>query len=302
MSLEARELEAFLVLSEELHFGRAAQRLYVSQGRISQLLRALEGRIGGRLLHRTSRRVELTPLGRRFLDDLRPAYAALENSITRARQSARGISGVVRVGFIAYPTPALLGSIDALRRDHPTVQVDTVEIPLRDPFGPLRRGEVDASFVCLPVREPDLTVGPVFNRVPQTLALSSRHPFASRAAIPAEELGDFRLIGIAEPAPRYWTEPMAPTVTPGGRPIPQGPKVGTLPEGLTMVATDRGAMLFCAPTAEYHGRSDVAFIPVTGLPVSKLALIYPATCTSPTLHAFVQAAEELGIDALTAPA
>lgn len=62
--LEIRELECFLALSEELHFGRAAERLYVSQSRISQLLRALEGRIGARLLDRTSRRVRLTPARR----------------------------------------------------------------------------------------------------------------------------------------------------------------------------------------------------------------------------------------------
>ena len=61
--MEFRELECFVVLSEELHFARTAERLYLSPGRVSQLVRSLETRIGGRLFHRTSRRVRLTPLG-----------------------------------------------------------------------------------------------------------------------------------------------------------------------------------------------------------------------------------------------
>lgn len=66
-SIDTREIEAFLVLAEELHFGRAGERLYVSQSRVSQLLRALERRVGAQLVERTSRRVRLTPLGARFL-------------------------------------------------------------------------------------------------------------------------------------------------------------------------------------------------------------------------------------------
>src|SRR5690242_8484834 len=97
--VEIRELEAFLVLAQELHFGRAGERLYVSQSRVSQLLRSLEHRIGAPLVERTSRRVALTPLGESFLAGLRPAYEALRATVDDARAAARGMGGVLRIGF-----------------------------------------------------------------------------------------------------------------------------------------------------------------------------------------------------------
>ncbi|WP_431776596.1 LysR family transcriptional regulator [Streptomyces cucumeris] len=272
--LDLRELECFLVLSEELHFGRAAERLYVSQSRVSQLLRALEGRIGARLLNRTSRRVRLTPLGERFLAELRPAHAALHGAVKGAREAARGVEGVLRVGFQGAVGDGLMAAIVAFRDRHPGCELETVEIPLADPFGALRQGEVDTAVVCLPVAEPDLVLGPVFSRQPQRLAVDGGHPLAGRAVVRAEELAESPLVSPAGPAPRYWRDALAPAATPGGRPVPPGPRVHTLQEGLTAVAAGRGAMLLCAPTAEYHGRSAVRFLPVEDLPESALGLIW----------------------------
>ncbi|WP_217198938.1 LysR family transcriptional regulator [Streptomyces buecherae] len=274
--VEIRELECFLVLSEELHFGRAAERLYVSQSRVSQLLGALERRIGGRLLERTSRRVSLTPLGEGFLSELRPSYEALRATVERARASARGgLEGTLRVGFLGSADERVMGALSAFRERHPHCEVAPVEIPLADPFGAVRRGDVDAAIVCLPVAEPDLVIGSVFSRQPQLLAVPLGHPLAGRATLGAEELADCRLIGLRGPAPRYWREFMAPTTTPSGRPVAPGPQVRTLQEGLTAVAAGLGTMLLCAPTATHQNRRDIAFVPVTGLPPSALALIWP---------------------------
>ncbi|MFH8365593.1 LysR family transcriptional regulator [Streptomyces sp. NPDC018031] len=290
--LEIRELECFLALSEELHFGRAAERLYVSQSRVSQLLRALERRIGGQLVERTSRRVRLTPLGERFLADLRPAYAALHGSVRAARAAARGVPGRLRLGFLGNADERVLGGINAFRDRYPRCEVDTVEIPLADPFGAVRGGAVDAAVVLLPVAEPDLVLGPSFSRQRQTVAVPVRHPFAGRASVLVEELADCPLIGPAGPAPRYWREFMAPTLTPGGRPVPRGPEVRTLQEGLTAVAADRGVMLCCAPTARYHGRSDVVFVPVEGLPASTLGLVWRRSHETEGVRAFSRALAE----------
>ncbi|WP_260867298.1 LysR family transcriptional regulator [Streptomyces sp. SAJ15] len=287
--LAIRELECFLVLSEELHFGRTAERLYVSQGRVSQLLRSLERRIGARLLERTSRRARLTPLGERLLAELTPAYASLYGAVESARAAARGLDGVLRVGFLGTADEGVMGAVADFRDRHPRCEVETVEIPLGDPFGAVRGGAVDAAIVSLPVAEPDLALGPVFSRQPQTLAVSVRHPFAGRASLSAEELADCRVIGVAGPAPRYWRESMAPSTTPDGRPVPRGPEVSTLQEGLTSVAAGRGAMLFCAPTARRHGRGDVAFVPVEGLPESALGLVWRRTHETERVRAFSRA-------------
>ncbi|MCK2212703.1 LysR family transcriptional regulator [Actinomadura sp. ATCC 31491] len=288
--MDFRELECFVVLSEELHFARTAERLYLSPGRVSQLLRALETRIGGRLFDRTSRRVRLTPLGERFLADLRPAYDGLAGAVSRARAAAREVTGVVRIGFLATPTDAVTGSVRAFERRHPGSSAELVEIPLSDPFGKLRAGEVDVVFTLLPVREPDLATGPALNRVPYRLGVSVRHPLAGRAGIAAEELADVPLIGLRGPAPLWWRERSAPSVTPSGRPIPRAGEVATAQEGLTQVALGRGGMLFCAPTTEHHLRPDVSFVPVSGLAPSILGLAWVKAAETAAVRAFAEAA------------
>ncbi|RKT55768.1 LysR family transcriptional regulator [Saccharothrix australiensis] len=291
--LELRELEAFLALAEELHFGRAGRRLYVSQSRVSQLLRSLEHRVGAPLVERTSRRVRLTPLGERFLADLGPAYAALHRAVDEVRAAARGVGGSLRVGFQGAVDGHLADALTLFGDRHPDCAVDLVEIPLSDPFGALRRREVDTAVVLLPVREPDLVVGPVFSRHDHTLAVAARHPFAARESVNAEELAECRVIGIHQDAPRYWRAVHAPTRTPAGRPVPAGPAVHTLQEGLSLVAADRGAMLLCRATAAHHRhRSSVAFVPVTGLPVSELGLVRHRDDTRPPVRAFARAVVE----------
>ncbi|GAA3679461.1 LysR family transcriptional regulator [Nonomuraea antimicrobica] len=288
--MEFRELECFLVLSEELHFARTAERLYLSPGRVSQLMRALEDRIGGRLFERSSRRVRLTPLGERFLADLRPSYDGMADAVRRARAAAREVTGVIRVGFLATPTDVVTGSVRAFERRHPGCAVELVEIALSDPFGKLRAGLVDIAFTLLPVEEPGLAAGPGLNHVSYRLGVSVRHPLAGRAGIGVEELASVPLIGLDGPAPRAWNERIAPSVTPSGHPIPQAGKVATTQEGLTQVALDRGGMLFCTPSADQHLRPDVSFVPVAGLPASILGLTWVKARETAAIRAFDEAA------------
>nr|WP_218826337.1 LysR family transcriptional regulator [Actinomadura mexicana] len=287
--MEARELECFLVLSEELHFGRTAERLYLSQSRVSQLLRALESRIGARLVERTSRRVRLTPLGATLREELRPAYAALLDVVEGARARARGVDGVLRIGFLGSLDETLTGLVRAFQRDHPGCEVHSVEMRLADPFGPVLGGDVDAAIVLTPVREPGLVVGPVFSEAPLSLAVPAHHPLAARPSVRAEDLAGHTLVGIAGPAPRYWREAQSPRLTPGGREIPPGPAVGTIQEGLAMVAAGRGAMPLCVPTARRHRRDDVVFVPLTGLPDSALTLVWHRDRATAGLRAFAEA-------------
>ncbi|MFE6400395.1 LysR family transcriptional regulator [Streptomyces alboflavus] len=285
--LEVRELECFLALAEELHFGRAGERLYVSQSRVSQLLAALEQRIGARLVERTSRRVRLTPLGERFHAELRPAYAELADVVGRARESARGVAGRIRIGFQGTADARLMEAITTFQKRHPGCVTEIVEVPFADPFGAVRQGDVDAAIVLLPVAEPELVLGPLFSRQQQTVAVSVRHPFASRTSLGAAELADVPLISAAAPAPAYWREAQAPSAVPA-------PAVRTLQEGLTLVAADRGAMLLCRPTAEYHGRRDVVFVPVEGVPDSVLGLVWHRDGETERVRAFARAVAGAG--------
>ncbi|SEG69789.1 DNA-binding transcriptional regulator, LysR family [Thermomonospora echinospora] len=288
--MDLRELECFLVLSRELHFGRTAERLYLSQSRVSQLLRSLEHRVGAPLVERTSRRVRLTPLGERFLEDVRPAFESLHEAMERARAAARGVDGTLRVGFVGTPNAAVMGTVLAFQEGGHGTEVEVVELPLADPFGQVRSGEVDAAFVCLPVAEPGLVVGPTFPAQPVTVAVSRTHPLAGRAAVHVEELADHPLIQIADPAPRYWAEIFSPAVTPAGRPIPRGPVVATLQEALTMIAAGRGGLLFCASTAAYHCRPDTTFVPVEGLPESRFGVVWRCAGENARIRALACAA------------
>lgn len=238
------------------------------------MLRALERRVGGRLVDRTSRRVRLTPLGEQLHTGLRPAFDTILATIDEVREVARGVGGVFRVGFQGTANDPFMRAVTAFRDGHPDCAAEIVEIPLSDPFGAVHRGEVDAAVVLMPVLDDALVLGPVFSARPLTLAVSDRHPYARRPGIDAEDLAGCPLIGVSGAAPEYWRLAQAPAVTPGGRAIPAGPAVSSLQEGLALVRADRGAMLLCDPTADYYGSHAVAFVPVTGLPDSSLALVW----------------------------
>jgi DNA-binding transcriptional LysR family regulator len=284
--VEIRELECFLVLADELHFGRTAERLYLSQSRVSQLLQSLERRIGGPLFVRTSRRVALTPLGKEFLTTLRPAYAALERAVGDARDYANRGKGTLRIGFQGTANDEVLTAVSAFQSRIPNCLIDVAELPLNDPFGALRRSEVDAAVVMLPVAEDDLVLGPVFSRQQQTLTVCAQHRLAARTTIEAEELDGETLIGVSGPAPGYWRQAQAPSQTPGGALIHRGPEVRTLQEGLSLVAAGRGGMLVCRPTAVLNQRADLVSVPITGLPESALGLVWRRGEDTPSVQAF----------------
>jgi DNA-binding transcriptional LysR family regulator len=276
------------VLADELHFGRTAERLYLSQSRVSQLLRSLEHRIGGQLVERTSRRVSLTPLGREFVASLRPAYAALERAVESTRQTARGVEGRLRIGFQGTANDDILRAVTVFQEEYPGCTIDVTELPLNDPFSALRRGEVDTAVVLLPVAEDDLVLGPIFSKQPQTLTISTKHPLATRDNLTAEDLAGVPLIALTGPAPGYWRQAQAPSHTPNGKLIPSGPEVRTLQEGLSMIASNRGGMLLCRPTAEYNQRTDIVHVPITDVPESALGLIWRRGEETPHLKAFAE--------------
>ena len=267
--MDLRELESFLMLSEELHFGRTAERLRLSQGRVSQLLRSLEERVGGTLVERTSRVVRLTPLGTRFRESLAPAYDALTAAVSATCADARGVTGTLRLGFLGGLSETLTDTIARYTATRPGTRVVPVEVPWTDPFGPIRRGEVDAAVVLLPVREPDLTVGPEFSRAENLLLVSVRHPYARRESIDVAELADVTPVRVAAPAPEYWARHPWPEHLLG-----PGPRVRTVQEALALVAAGDAAMIMCRPTAECNARRDVAAVPVAGLEESSLGLVW----------------------------
>src|SRR5690625_1292237 len=99
MHFELRHIRAFVVLAEELHFRRAAERLFMTQPGLSRMIRWLEEEVGAELLRRTTRRVELTAAGVAFLEDCREVLAGLERGVKHARSAAAGDIGYVTVAY-----------------------------------------------------------------------------------------------------------------------------------------------------------------------------------------------------------
>src|SRR5215212_9052069 len=98
-AVELREIRVFLALAEELHFGRTAERLELTPSRVSQTLRQLEAKLGGRLVHRTSRHVELTARGKRFREAVAAPHVGLMGALERTHDEGRELAGVLRLGL-----------------------------------------------------------------------------------------------------------------------------------------------------------------------------------------------------------
>lgn len=225
MVVETREIEAFLTVAEELHFGRAAERLHVSTSRVSQTIRALERRVGGPLFERSSRRVRLTPLGEQLLTEVRPAYLQLEQALRDVRQPPPQGVEILRVGF-ASPVPKELPPrlIDAFEQERPGCRVAPSTHPPNDLYRWLEDGrlEVDVLVTWLagdPVKIPArLRAGPVLQREPRGITVGERHPLAGRISVDVEELAEFDVLYPSGHGPEL-ADGWVPPVTPAGRPI-----------------------------------------------------------------------------------
>src|SRR5260370_2187958 len=102
-AVELRELRIFLALAEELHFGRTAEQLHISQPGVSEAVRSLEARIGARLFERTSRRVSLTPAGEELRGNLIPVLAAVDRALAQASDHAANVAGRLPIALTATP-------------------------------------------------------------------------------------------------------------------------------------------------------------------------------------------------------
>lgn len=294
--LEPLELEAFLGLAEELHFGRTAARLHVTTSRVSQIIRRLEHRVGAPLFERNSRKVALTPIGKRLRDDLQPAYQQIVAGMAEAVATGKGSREreSVRVGFSAAWSGNLVArAADRFRVRHPHCDVHIEEIQLFDPLGRLRSGAVDLQLTEFPIEEPDIATGPVLFSEPRSLMVPADHPFAAMPSVSLEDLADATLVTIADDAiPRYWMDRYFPRRTPSGRPIAQGPAVTFWPEVLVHVSLGVGVSTVAARAEQFHSRPGIAFVPFSDAPPIEYGLMWPRQRTNPLADRFAEAIQQ----------
>lgn len=189
MNIELRHLRYFIAVAEELHFGRAAQRLALSQPPLSQQIQQLEQQIGARLLARTNRSVRLTPAGAQFLVSARQILQNVAVAADKAARLHRGEEGTLRIGFTSS-APFISAVSDALfsfRQRYPDVHLQMQEINTRQQLAPLHEGRLDLG-VMRNTPLPDTLEHRLLLREPLCAVVHRAHRLAGCGTISLREL------------------------------------------------------------------------------------------------------------------
>ncbi|WP_378742425.1 LysR family transcriptional regulator [Nocardia brasiliensis] len=289
--MELREIEIFLTLAEELHFGRTAERLHISTPRVSQTIAKQERRIGAPLFERTSRKVTLTPLGEQLRDDLQAGYRRILDGVESAANAARGGSDTLTLGVLGPMWQDLAPMTALFRTRCPQVEFRMREVRIDDPFALIRNGDVDVALLAMPVREPDLQVGaPAFTE-PIVLVVGRTHELAKRPSVSLADLADYKILPSGLPMPDYWEESFSP-VPPGAR-EPDAPQP-TREEVLWTVTAGDAVAFACGQGIKYYDRGDVVYIPIEENPTLSWGLVHRAEPVSRWVAEFARIAAELG--------
>lgn len=186
--MELRSLRYFVMLAEELHFGRAAKRLSMTQPPLSQSISGLERELGVRLLERTRRKVSLTHAGAAFLDEARATLARATQAVELARRAHRGEVGRLALGYLAATAYSLLPLVlRDFRHGFPGVSLELKELTLPQQFEALRRGDVDIGLLRPPVADAELACETIHSE-PFVVALPASHALARLRRVPALRL------------------------------------------------------------------------------------------------------------------
>ena len=292
--MELRHLKYVVTVADTLHFGRAAERLNLSQPPLSQQIRQLETELGVALFHRTKRHVELTDAGRMFVEEARVILAHAAHASNLALRVDQGEVGQLSIGA-AGPADAQV-FVDILRafaRRHPRIRMVVKNMGSAEQARALSEGRLHVGFVALPIDEPDLATETVLRR-PIVIALPRNHPLASRAPVPLHALANEPHIMFARRmGPRLFDAVLA-ACREAGFNMQIAHEVDNLYTACALVAAGLGVCFVPAGIQEKHSNA-VVLRPVTPtLPHvdSELAIAYkPQSCALVSL--FVDVAREV---------
>jgi DNA-binding transcriptional LysR family regulator len=191
--MELRQLGYFRVLAEELHFGRAAQRLGIAQPALTQQIQTLERDLGAKLFQRTKRSVQLTVAGRLTLEQALRTLKEAERTATVARKAGRGERGSVEIGYVG--SAAFSGTLSKIisdyRRTNPDIELHLHEFDISQQVEDVYSGRIDVGFIRPPVRRwPDGVTSLILWREPIIIALPKGHPLSRRRAVPISVLAN----------------------------------------------------------------------------------------------------------------
>lgn len=285
MDLELRSLRYFVAVAEELHFGRAARRLHMTQPPLSRAIRQLETDLGVALFERSPSGVALTDVGTWFYRDARSLLADADR--LRARAEAAAGAATLTVGMMTDSSDeAAVRLVKAFRERHPKVDVQVREADFTDPTSGLRAGLVDVALTYGPFDETGIRVRRL-RVAPVGAVLRTDDPLADRKVLRLAELADrrwFRFPATADPIWRaFWN-----ATTPRG-PMREGPLVRTVHECLQAVLWN--GTIGLAPHAEALP-DGLAFVPLADAPPSALVVAWAGARDGPLVRSFVRVAAQ----------
>jgi DNA-binding transcriptional LysR family regulator len=303
MAYTLEQLRGLVAVAEELHFGRAAARLRMTQPPLSRQIQKLEAAVGAQLLDRDNRRVSLTPAGAAFLGEARRILAIAEAAPDLARRISYGTRGLVRVGFTAASTFGILGRLlNVLERQLPEVRIELFEMVTREQIDALAGEDLDLGLARPPF-DPELFDSRLLHREALLLAVPVGHRLAGldRPVVPADLVTE-PLIFHSQQKARYFYDLVVSMV-----PLAQERIVHSVSQILTMlwlVSAGRG-VAFVPASATLLGVPDVAYAPLA-TPVAEpveLHLLWPRQSHNPALgrvlevlqHVTFPAGDTLGV-------
>lgn len=205
--MELRHLRYFVTVAEELHFSRAAARLYLTVPSLSQQIKALEREVGALLFERDRRHVELTDAGKLLVQHARSLLEAADRAMEELRAYACGITGRLRVGlFVSNAAELTMPILERFRQAHPNVDLSFVPLDFAGQLNALLDGRVDVAFVRPPFDDDRLGLLTVAVE-PRVALVSARSELADAEHLSVEELADKPFIdGRGLPMPKPWID------------------------------------------------------------------------------------------------
>ena len=291
--MELRHLRYFAALAELGSFTAAARRLHVAQSSVSEQIADLEGELGGPLLDRAGRQIQLTPMGSIFLEEARRTLDAAERAVEVTRRSMRGETGTLSIGFFVGGVGSFFPRlIREYRRRRPGIRLSLLDMPAVQQIQALEQGRLDVGLTRPPdVSAERLLASELLFTDPIVVAVRPDHPFAGRA-VRVRELDNERLV-LADRAANTLlfdailalcaAEGIAPTVA----------NTSTTWSGvLTLVEAGEGVALVPAAARSLRSRG-VAFCPLIPETLSvRISVVWNPRHTGPALEAFLELLRE----------
>jgi DNA-binding transcriptional LysR family regulator len=287
--MELRQLAAFVTVADELHFGRAAERLGVAQPSISQLVRRLERELGVVLFERSSHHVALTGAGAKLLPSAQRTLSASDALTHAAGALVRGEHGELRVGTtkgIGANLNLLLGRF-AEERPNVSVRLEAIHTPAKAQA--LRDGDLDVAFVRAPIDVDGLGICELWSE-PLLAVLPGRHALSAPAAVSLADLASLPLLlGPRSTNPGMHDQLLAVCHRSGLQPQ-LGPPMEDLQEALAIISAGRGWTLLTATNAPRRARGIAVRTLAGASATAAVALAWRATGASPFARPFIDLA------------